>query len=136
MPRINETIFAGLVVGCGMPHRSGCPDITAVANKFGETVEVIAVDQIILPKQSLLKLVRTLEPLFGGRGAQVAKRTNGPLPRPARCANRLDEPIVGIRPALITAGGTAEVYAALQSIGVGPICQGNSIEYLGTALVN
>jgi hypothetical protein len=62
-----------LGVGCGMPHRSDGPDITAVANMLDEMLETAALDQIILPKESLLKLTRALEPLFSGCGAQVTE---------------------------------------------------------------
>jgi hypothetical protein len=33
-----------LVVGCGTPHRTGCPDITAVANMLDKMLETAALD--------------------------------------------------------------------------------------------
>jgi hypothetical protein len=49
-----------VVVGCGLTRGTARPTIAPTVNMIDEMLETVAVDQIILPTESLLKLTRSL----------------------------------------------------------------------------
>src|SRR5215471_17327615 len=63
-----------------------------------------AVEEILLAGDGMFELARTLDPRLARSRPQVAERTDGPLSRPVRRANGLNQLIVGIGLALMGAG--------------------------------
>lgn len=61
------------------------------------------IDQALLTKQSILDLAREAEPLFARPWAEIAKRTNALLAWPLWGLHKLDQDVVGIRPAFVGA---------------------------------
>src|SRR5215471_6760105 len=73
-----------------------------------------AVEEILLAGDGMFELARTLNPRLARSRPQVAERTDGPLSRPVRRANGLNQLIVGIGLALMGAGRSAQEHKPLQ----------------------
>ena len=78
--------------------------------KDGVDFGIALIDEATLTKQSIFDLARKTEPLFARPWAEVAERANRFLARPLWGLHRLDQDVIGVRPAFVGAGRFADIH--------------------------